>query len=246
MSYSFQTFSVGQVLTSSQMNQVEVNIRDHRLDGGSSLDMAAMFFASPGVYIGDSTTKSGTANALNVRRAAADSATIAHLVIEGSATHYISFGPSGSRQNMVFTNDSGGIYSFPGFTGDCIATQAEQEAGTSVNKVVAPGRQQYHPSAAKAWCMAQWDGNSAAGYNISSVTDNGAGNMTINYTTSFSSASYVPLLTANGYVGTPNAHQPMTIINSQAAGSVNAYCASSTTGALQDSTYMMFAAFGDQ
>lgn len=29
MSYSFQTFSVGQVLTAAQMNQVEVNIRDH-------------------------------------------------------------------------------------------------------------------------------------------------------------------------------------------------------------------------
>lgn len=27
--YSFQTFSVGQVLTASQMNQVEVNVRDH-------------------------------------------------------------------------------------------------------------------------------------------------------------------------------------------------------------------------
>ena len=29
MAYSFQTFTVGQVLTASQMNQVEVNIRDH-------------------------------------------------------------------------------------------------------------------------------------------------------------------------------------------------------------------------
>lgn len=29
MSYSFQTFSVGQVLQASHMNQVEVNIRDH-------------------------------------------------------------------------------------------------------------------------------------------------------------------------------------------------------------------------
>jgi len=29
MAYSFQTFSVGQVLTAAQMNQVEVNIRDH-------------------------------------------------------------------------------------------------------------------------------------------------------------------------------------------------------------------------
>ena len=37
MAYSFQTFSVNQILTSSQMNQVEVNIRDHA-HGASSVN----------------------------------------------------------------------------------------------------------------------------------------------------------------------------------------------------------------
>lgn len=36
MAYSFQTFSVEEILTSSKMNQVEVNIRDH-VHGGSSV-----------------------------------------------------------------------------------------------------------------------------------------------------------------------------------------------------------------
>lgn len=35
MAYSFQTFSVGEVLTSSKMNQLEVNVRDH-IHGTSS------------------------------------------------------------------------------------------------------------------------------------------------------------------------------------------------------------------
>lgn len=30
MAYSFQSFSVGQILTAGQMNQVEVNVRDHQ------------------------------------------------------------------------------------------------------------------------------------------------------------------------------------------------------------------------
>lgn len=36
MAYSFQTFSVGEVLTASKMNQVEVNVRDH-VHGNSSV-----------------------------------------------------------------------------------------------------------------------------------------------------------------------------------------------------------------
>lgn len=35
MTYSFQTFSVGQVLTAAQVNQIEVNIRDHAHGSGS-------------------------------------------------------------------------------------------------------------------------------------------------------------------------------------------------------------------
>lgn len=46
MAYSFQTFSVGQVLTASQMNQVEVNIRDH-LHGTSSVLALGHTFNNP-------------------------------------------------------------------------------------------------------------------------------------------------------------------------------------------------------
>ena len=73
------------------------------------------------------------------------------------------------------------------------ASQADQETATSTTTYVSPGRQQYHPSAAKAWI--KYESVSAspvikASYNVSSLTDNGTGNITVNFTTAFSSAEY--------------------------------------------------------
>jgi hypothetical protein len=74
------------------------------------------------------------------------------------------------------------------------ASQAEQETGTSTAVAVTPGRQQYHPSAAKAWCYFNGitTGTNAptAGYNVTSVERTGTGAYTINFTTAFSNANY--------------------------------------------------------
>lgn len=73
------------------------------------------------------------------------------------------------------------------------ATQAEMEAGSAVNVYVSPGRSQYHPSAAKAWIL--FDGTTVtptvkASYNVSSLTDYGTGDWSVNFVVSFSSADY--------------------------------------------------------
>lgn len=69
------------------------------------------------------------------------------------------------------------------------ATQAEMEAGVSTIVGVTPARQQYHPSSAKAWV--KWESSTVfASYNVSSVTDNGAADQTINFTVPFSSTDY--------------------------------------------------------
>lgn len=70
------------------------------------------------------------------------------------------------------------------------ATQAQQEAASATNVAVNPSVQQYHPSAAKAWVRWNNAGTIAASYNVTSVTDNGAGDWTINFTVSFSSSNY--------------------------------------------------------
>lgn len=77
-------------------------------------------------------------------------------------------------------------------TGLAVATQAEQEAASSTAVATTPGRQQYHPSAAKAWVNFESIGTLAieASYNVSSVTDNAVGDFTVNFTTAFSSVHY--------------------------------------------------------
>lgn len=74
-----------------------------------------------------------------------------------------------------------------------VAIQSEQETATSTTLAVTPGRQQYHPSAVKAW--GNFDASSGtpttgASYNVTSLTDGGAGLTTVNFTTAFSSANY--------------------------------------------------------
>jgi hypothetical protein len=67
------------------------------------------------------------------------------------------------------------------------ATQLDQETSTSLTTFVSPGRQQLHPSAAKVWCV--WANTSSiqASYGVASITDNGTGDWTVNFTTVFSS-----------------------------------------------------------
>lgn len=75
-----------------------------------------------------------------------------------------------------------------------IATQAEMEAATATTPAVTPGRAQYHPGVAKAWVYITTSGGTvtvAASHNVSSVTDNAAGDYTTNFTTAFSTANYV-------------------------------------------------------
>jgi hypothetical protein len=70
------------------------------------------------------------------------------------------------------------------------ATQAEQEAASSTTTYVSPGRQHFHPSAAKFWAHFGVTGNLLAGYNVTSITDGGAGVATVVIATDFGTADY--------------------------------------------------------
>ncbi len=77
--------------------------------------------------------------------------------------------------------------------GTMIATQAEQETGSAVDKLVTPGRQQSHASAAKAWIYYIYSAGtptSQRNFNVSSLTDNGTGDASINFTTAFSDTAH--------------------------------------------------------
>lgn len=75
------------------------------------------------------------------------------------------------------------------------STQSNQETATSLTTFVTPGRQQYHPSAAKAWVVFDGTGGGpitpGAGYNISgTISKSGTGDYTITFATPFSSVNY--------------------------------------------------------
>lgn len=79
------------------------------------------------------------------------------------------------------------------------ATQAEMEAASSTSAYATPGTIQYHPSAAKAWAHVTISAGAptlAAGHNFSSsVTDHGAGDFTLTFTTALSSAFFATIVT---------------------------------------------------
>ena len=122
------------------------------------------------------------------------------------------------------------------------ASQAEQETGSSTTKAVSPGRQQYHSSAAKAWANVTQSAGTytlQSSYNVSSISKTATGRVTVNFTTSFSSAQFAVLITpgeGGSYIG---------FLNSIATGNVSVGLRNSTSGADLDVGFSVLC-FGDQ
>lgn len=136
----------------------------------------------------------------------------------------------------TLTSDS--ALSAASVTGSMVAAQADQETATSTTTVVTPGRQQFHPSAAKFWLKAAGAGTLTSSYNITSVTDTGTGVLTVTIATDFSSADYcvtVGWVSGSVYV----------VVASQAAGSfaLNSF---NFAGSPTDPTTYFASGFGDQ
>lgn len=140
-------------------------------------------------------------------------------------------------------NVSGGLPAWTNNPSPAAATQAEQETGTSTTVYVSPGRQQFHPSAAKVWVLFNGTGTPAmtVGNNVSSITDTATGKWVVNFTTSFSTANYCVI---------PGGVSSLDFISydgsTRAAGSVEIYCRYVLTGTHEDNANISVACFGDQ
>lgn len=127
------------------------------------------------------------------------------------------------------------------------ATQTQMEAGSATTALVSPAVQHYHSSAAKAWV--EFDGTGTPSVtvsrNVTSLTDNGQGNWTINLTTAFSSANYAWPGSAqdNNTTGDVFLSRPSDATKSTTALQVIAIDLSATK---QDSARVTVAMFGDQ
>ena len=142
--------------------------------------------------------------------------------------------------NEILTSGGAGVA--PTFV-DRAATQANQETATSTTQFVTPGRQQYHPSAVKAWVFFVGTGtiSVAAGSNVTSLTDNGTGDYTVNLTTAFSSTNFSVATSGGSGSNTLTS----VYIRGQTASTVRIQCAY-VNGSLYDPDYVSIQCCGDQ
>ena len=127
------------------------------------------------------------------------------------------------------------------------ATQAEMEAASSLTVPVTPGRTQYHPGVAKAWCVLNGTGTPAmkTSHNMdSSITDNGVGDYTVSFTTDFSGTNYALAGMANNSAGAAACY--LHISGNTAAGSVRIVVVRGSTEGTVDEDTVTLIAFGDQ
>lgn len=115
------------------------------------------------------------------------------------------------------------------------ASQAQMEAASSTTTYATPGNTIYHPGVAKGWVNFTGTGTVAISesHNVTSITDNGVGNYTINWNTSFASSGYAATLTGDRDTASSGASSGFSIIRSQ------------TTSALQISTQDIVASSAD-
>ena len=127
-----------------------------------------------------------------------------------------------------------------------IATQAQQEAGTNVVNAVSPGRQQFHPSAAKGWVNFNGTGTAAivVSYNVTSLTDEGTGDFTVTWATDFASANYALAGWVGGAAGSSTGLMSGSSAADPVAGSVRVR--TTVAGSGTDCSVSTLVAFGDQ
>ncbi len=125
------------------------------------------------------------------------------------------------------------------------ATQANQETATSTTTSVTPGRQQYHPSAAKVWILFNTTTTTTitASYNVTSLTDDGTGITKVNFTTAFSSANYC----ATSMAGTGGGGQNSgVVVNTYNTAYIQVIGINTTTITVADGNFVNVSCFGDQ
>jgi hypothetical protein len=155
------------------------------------------------------------------------------LIIPGSANLTLVSGDSLIAESLGSGNWKVHVVQRVG--GVSAATQAQQETATSNAVAVTPGVQQYHPTAAKAWANWASDGSLNTSHNVSSVTDSGAGDFTVNFTVAFSGANYTvaavaadtnpPVITGFGTLAAGAADINTRVAGGTLTDSAGGYCA---------------------
>lgn len=122
------------------------------------------------------------------------------------------------------------------------ATQAQMEAASSNTVMATPGTMNWHPGVAKAWVKCDIAGAIQASHNITSVTDDAVGRVTVTIANDLSSADYV---VAPGVLRGGTGRTFPAVV-AQAAGSFQMENTEGGTSSLVDPTSWFAVCFGDQ
>ncbi len=125
------------------------------------------------------------------------------------------------------------------------ATQSEMEAASSTSAAATPGNFKWSPFAAKAWCKWGVTTTIDASVGVSSITDSGLGDWTVNWSTAFSSANYAVSYILNQGTSTASVFR-VCAVASQTSSSVRLFSVNPGSGAGADPTNNYIVAFGDQ
>jgi hypothetical protein len=162
------------------------------------------------------------------------------LDLKGGTTGQVLAKATNTDMDFTWTTSSSGLSA---------ASQAEMEAGSSTTVAVTPGRQQYHPSAAKFWIKFNGTGTPAinASYNFTSITDSGTGYYELYIATDFSSGSYCVVASSTKLSG---ASSDATIMMASPVGAYSAgnfgLITANLQGTLSDSDANFVVGYGDQ
>lgn len=127
------------------------------------------------------------------------------------------------------------------------ASQAEVEAESSVDKYVPPDLLKYNPGTAKVSIVMDGTGTPSvtSGFGVSSITDNGAGDYTLNFSTAFSSANYVVQISVEPSAANSTNYNGVVKRGTRATGSVGIQVGT-VTSVLEDLDNIYVTIWGDQ
>lgn len=122
-----------------------------------------------------------------------------------------------------------------------LASTGDVTTGTESAKVVVPARMKYHAGLPKAWVSCGVAADIQQSYGVTSLTDNGTGDVSVNFTTAFAAATYhcqvsVEMTTTTYVVASDR--KPHVRSSGRATGSVRCDCIDSTasTNLVKDPT----------
>ena len=146
----------------------------------------------------------GTANAAgDALTAVASNSTL--LAYDATLPDAITYGQSGSAGSASTSARRDHAHAMAAADTVSAASEAQQVAGSVTTGFTSPGRQQFHDSAAKAWCYINLDGTLRAGnYGVSSIEAPATGSRVVNFSTAFDAGDeYTAMIVLNngqGYI----------------------------------------------